>query len=152
MFSASSLSTFSLSFTSSCLVVSMQYSAVHSILHVWHCSSSVNLMMSPSFSRLWIRLLADAIVGCCRENRSSCPDKLSCLLILQQSHVTTVSCGLSADINRRFSMNVAQTLLNLDARKCLNFRQKNPNLLSQSLGWYWLQPRTTQNPKQPEKI
>jgi len=86
IFSTSSLSTFSLSLSSSCCVVSMQYSDVHKMLHVWHCSSSVNLITSPSFSRLWIRLLADAIVGCCLENFSSWPDKLSCLLILQQRH------------------------------------------------------------------
>lgn len=85
IFSTSSLSTFSLSLSSSCCVVSMQYSAVQRILHVWHCSSSVNFTTSPSFNRLWIRLLADAIVGCCLENRSSWPDKLSCLLILQHT-------------------------------------------------------------------
>lgn len=93
IFSTSSLSTFSLSLSSSCCVVSMQYSAVQRMLHVWHCSSSVNFTTSPSFNRLWIRLLADAIVGCCLENRSSWPDKLSCLLILQ--HTTTKnSCSL----------------------------------------------------------
>jgi len=82
--STSSLSTFSLSLSSNCCVVSKQYSDVQRMLHVWRCSSSVNLITSPSFSRLWIRLLADAIVGCCLENFSSWPDKLSCLLILQQ--------------------------------------------------------------------
>jgi len=89
--SASSLSTFSLSLSSSCCVVSMQYSDVHRMLQVWHCSSSVNLITSPSFSRLWIRLLADAIVGCCLENFSSWPDKLSCLLILQQRQVVVIN-------------------------------------------------------------
>ena len=51
----SSLSTFSLSFSSSCCDVSIQYSAVHRMLQIRHCSSSVNLVTSPSFSILWIR-------------------------------------------------------------------------------------------------
>lgn len=53
--------TFSFSFSSSCWLVSMQYSAVHSMLQIRHCSSSVNLVTSPSFRMLWIKPDAELI-------------------------------------------------------------------------------------------
>ena len=51
--------TFSRSFSSSCCAVSMQYSAVHRMEQMRHCSSSVNFVTSPSFRMLWMRPDAD---------------------------------------------------------------------------------------------
>ena len=54
-------STFSLSLSCSCCDVSMQYSAVHKMLQITHCSSSLNLVTSPSFKMLCMRPVADVI-------------------------------------------------------------------------------------------
>lgn len=65
--STSSGSTFSFSLSSSCCEVSMQYSAVQSREHTRHCSSSVNLVTSPSavsFRMLWISPVAVVIESC----------------------------------------------------------------------------------------
>ena len=66
--SPSCVSTFSLSLSSSCCVVSIQYSAVQRILQIRHCSSSVNLVTSPSFRILWISPVADVMFVSCFEN------------------------------------------------------------------------------------
>ena len=59
---ANSLSTFSFNFSSSCWDVSIQYSAVHKILQILHCSSSVSFEISPSFKMFWINPDADEML------------------------------------------------------------------------------------------
>lgn len=61
MDSRRAVSTFSFNFSSSCWVVSMQYSAVQRMEQMRHCSSSVSLLTSPSFRMLWISVLADVM-------------------------------------------------------------------------------------------